>query len=1040
MPTFSFSANGPSSRILIVPAVLLATLALAFRPPGAFSECADYGQSFGIASTSGDARRVAVSGSYAFVAAGTVGIQVVDISNPDSPVVVGGLDTPGTAQDVALSGSYAYVTDYPAGLLVIDISSPTSPVIVGTADTPGGASAVTVSGSFAYVADGGSLQIINVSDPASPLVVASVDIFPQAIDVAVSGNHAYVAVSSGGTLSGLSGVQVVDITNPASPISGVRVYTPQIAQTIAVSGSRLYVGYWEFLGFAIMSIENPDAPSVIGGWRNSGDPLGIANVVYDIAISGSMAYAATSRGFFCVDVTTAAGYTRFYDPRISFGTAVSDSYAYATLGTSGLQIFAAPPIGAVGRMTTLASGSGLAISGSYAYVLEQGFTFQQFNFPTGLEVANVSDSRHPKRVGYCPLSGQVRDVSVEGLHAYVANYDLGLQVIDVSNPAAPVVIGTADTPGLASGVAVSGTYAYVADNPSGLQVIDVSNPASPVIVANLAVPSAQKVIISGNYAYVSGSIVDITNPTSPVIVASNGALASSALAISGPYAYVGSGSNVLIIDVSNPLSNPILGSVPTPGSPFDIAVSGNYAYVAEGSFDLQVIDVTNPTSPALLGGTSMPLGSLQVAANNSHVYITQAVSIVRAFVTPPDLEVLPTQCSAGACTTDAGGPYETCGGACVQLDGTLSDVGVNASWSTSGSGTFSPDNTTLDAVYCPSAADVAAGSVTLTLVPESCPSDDVILTISPPVPVVAIDVDPNNLNTNSGAKYVTASIELPPEYDPADVLFESLRLNYTVAASPNSFSIGDWNHNNIPDFTVKFPRDAVQGILPGGDQVPITITGNIGNLCGFTGTDFVRVIRPHLNHPNGGETYLAGARTLVEWENPAGWSVNYAQIHYSADGGDTWTLVEDQVTGQSYVWVVPQEPTQNGRLRVILFDDQGVMGYDSNDGPFTVSTATTGLPETIPTRHRLYQNSPNPFQGATRVAFDLPEAGKVTLKVFDLNGRVVRVLADDWYPAGTHEVPWNALDAGGKPVSAGIYFLHIAAGSFTDTKRMYLQR
>src|SRR5262249_41651222 len=150
-----------------------------------------------------------------------------------------------------------------------------------------------------------------------------------------------------------------------------------------------------------------------------------------------------------------------------------------------------------------------------------------------------------------------------------------------------------------------------------------------------------------------------------------------------------------------------LGSVATPGSALDIAVSGSYAYVAEGLSDLQVIDVSNPASPALVGGTSVPTSSRQVAVNNSFVYITQPGSTVHAWVTPPDLVILPTQCSPGACTADAGGPYETCGGSCVQLNGNLSNEGVTATWSTSGSGMFSPNNATVDAVYCPSLADVA---------------------------------------------------------------------------------------------------------------------------------------------------------------------------------------------------------------------------------------------------------------------------------------------------------------------------------------------
>jgi Subtilase family/Fervidolysin N-terminal prodomain/Abnormal spindle-like microcephaly-assoc'd, ASPM-SPD-2-Hydin/HYDIN/CFA65/VesB-like, Ig-like domain/FlgD Ig-like domain/Viral BACON domain len=308
------------------------------------------------------------------------------------------------------------------------------------------------------------------------------------------------------------------------------------------------------------------------------------------------------------------------------------------------------------------------------------------------------------------------------------------------------------------------------------------------------------------------------------------------------------------------------------------------------------------------------------------------------------------------------------------------------------------------------------------------------------VQVAAIEVDPNTLNASAQGNYIAAYVELPAGYDPAQITLGSVRLNGTVAASTQISEIGDWNSNGVPDLMLKFPRAAVEAALQEGDQVPVTVTGEIDDVCTFTGTDMVRVIRPHLTHPNGGESYVAGVRALVEWQNPNGWTVDHAQIQYSPDNGDNWSVVDDHLTGQSYVWAVPLEPTQNGRLRVVLVDGNGVMGYDSSDGPFIVQTSTTGIAETLPTVHRLYQNSPNPFQGATRTAFDLPEPGKVTLKVFDLSGREVRVLADEWYPAGNHEVSWNARDAAGNPIAGGIYFLHIQAGSFSDTKRMYLQK
>jgi hypothetical protein len=109
-------------------------------------------------------------------------------------VKVGECDTPGDAYDVAVSGSYAYVADGSSGLEIIDVSNPSSPSFAGHWKTPSSANGVAVSGSYAYVADYiGSLEIIDVSNPKNPSPVGSCNTLGYAVDVAVSGNYAYVA-------------------------------------------------------------------------------------------------------------------------------------------------------------------------------------------------------------------------------------------------------------------------------------------------------------------------------------------------------------------------------------------------------------------------------------------------------------------------------------------------------------------------------------------------------------------------------------------------------------------------------------------------------------------------------------------------------------------------------------------------------------------------------------------------------------------------------------------------------------------------------
>ena len=103
--------------------------------------------------TSGQGRGVAVSGGYAYVAAGTAGLNVIDMSSAAAPVRVGGYSPANwSAQGVAVLDDYAYLAAGSAGLTVLDVSNPAAPVRVG-ACTSGNARAAALSGGYGYVAD-----------------------------------------------------------------------------------------------------------------------------------------------------------------------------------------------------------------------------------------------------------------------------------------------------------------------------------------------------------------------------------------------------------------------------------------------------------------------------------------------------------------------------------------------------------------------------------------------------------------------------------------------------------------------------------------------------------------------------------------------------------------------------------------------------------------------------------------------------------------------------------------------------------------------
>jgi hypothetical protein len=89
---------------------------------------------------------------------------------------------------------------------------------------------------------------------------------------------------------------------------------------------------------------------------------------------------------------------------------------------------------------------------------------------------------------------------------------------------------------------------------------------------------------------------------------------------------------------------------------------------------------------------------------------------------------------------------------------------------------------------------------------------------------------------------------------------------------------------------------------------------------------------------------------------------------------------------------------------------------------------------------KLLGTSPNPFNPATTIAFELASPGHVSITVYDVSGRMVRSLVDGNRPAGIHEVTWNGRDGGGAPVASGVYFYRMIAGEIIDTRKMVLLR
>ena len=97
----------------------------------------------------------------------------------------------------------------------------------------------------------------------------------------------------------------------------------------------------------------------------------------------------------------------------------------------------------------------------------------------------------------------------------------------------------------------------------------------------------------------------------------------------------------------------------------------------------------------------------------------------------------------------------------------------------------------------------------------------------------------------------------------------------------------------------------------------------------------------------------------------------------------------------------------------------------------TMEKSTAVVKENIPKDFGLSQNYPNPFNPTTKIDFQLPKDSPVTLKVYDVLGRQVMTLVDQYEPEGYHSVVFDASGLG-----SGVYIYKLSAGDFNQIKRM----
>ena len=244
----------------------------------------------------------------------------------------------------------------------------------------------------------------------------------------------------------------------------------------------------------------------------------------------------------------------------------------------------------------------------------------------------------------------------------------------------------------------------------------------------------------------------------------------------------------------------------------------------------------------------------------------------------------------------------------------------------------------------------------------------------------------------------------------------------------------DWTYINLEDLNLSFNS---------GESFFITFRVNNGN--SENGLDI-------LVDTGGQGEYRSYGNYSGNWNNLSGFFaldnefLIRAHVEFSTNPVHTWLSVDPSsgniIADESDVVNVIMNATEiftEGNYNANIMISSGDMPIDTISVRMNVSnSASIRDPKTLPSAFTLYPNYPNPFNPSTIIKYELNRETYIDLRVLNIKGESVKVIAKENQYAGTHTYIWDGTNYADKEVPSGAYFLTISADGYTNTNKMLL--
>ena len=596
-----------------------------------------------VTGTSGLAKAVATEGNFVYLGAGAQ-LSVLDVDDPAQPIWKGALSLPDTIRKIVTqkSGSktYAYLTLGSAGFRVVDLSQPDEPILLSSLAQFGVLEDVFFEGDLAYVADlQGGWHIIDVKDPVEPILQSS-----SLSSLAVTGLHvhrkkAYVMTRSNGAVNN-SGLYIYDLSLKTNPERLQADLNDTLTPDTVLDGSarRIVVRKFEnqtlaFItlganGVQVLDVTDPvqitevDRIGIPEAWDlelgDKDNKLYISNQYLGLYIFEDATNPGTVPNQAWVD----------FIPRPTFAFTVSStskqSSLYTVDGLTQLTILERdlkPSIlwEAVGGGRTLGTIEDVTIfslAGQQIIATANGLNgVALFNIGSLIKAGDLKESRD--EITYLDSDTPVSRLQFVPETGLLYIFNDGLTIVDPAqnNKVLSQISFSRRPRGLAYVPSTTPTgiqsFTYIAGD--GIGVYDLSSPSNPQLVKSIPIQNVEDLFLfridnRPMLCLACGKdglrILDVTDPYQPTIVMVLPTVAdgfSRRAIVEGQLAFVADGySGMRIIDLADPEQPMEIARLKTSSSVQDLVVDGGIVFMADANRGIQMVNISDLGHPQIV--------------------------------------------------------------------------------------------------------------------------------------------------------------------------------------------------------------------------------------------------------------------------------------------------------------------------------------------------------------------------------------------------------------------------------------------------------